>query len=344
MAGRVAIIGAGTFGTTMTWMLRHNGLDASLWCYESDAAQEAARTGHNPLHMSELDLQGALVSSDMGEVLEGASSAIVATPSFAVAQVAPQIAQHLSDGAPVMLLSKGLAQDGSYLFRVVGDALGDVDRVAVLSGPNHAEELACAQFSGAVVASTSKGTATFFQRLVSGDFFRLYTSGDPVGTSICGAAKNVVAIACGMTRGLGLGTNTQSLVMTRGLAEICRLVEASGGDQITCMGLAGVGDLDVTCHSVHSRNGMYGETFAKTGISVADYEKERCAVVEGAHAATPLLDAAAQLDVEMPLVRTVSELLSGAYGLDRAVGMLTGRRLKPEFAQGASARPSGLMA
>ena len=331
MAGRVAVVGAGTFGTTMAWMLRNNGLDASLWCYEAEAAAEMARTGRNPLHMSELNLAGTLVSSDLAKVLDGASAAIVATPSFAVAQVAPQLGANLAAGTPVMLLSKGLAQDGRYLFEVVGEALGDVNRVAVLSGPNHAEELAQAQYSGAVVASASTGTATFFQRLVSGDFFRLYTSTDPVGTSICGAAKNVVAIAYGMARGLGLSSNTQSLLMTRGLAEISRLVQASGGQQVTCMGLAGVGDLDVTCHSEHSRNGMYGETFARTGISVADYEHQRRAVVEGAHAVGPILDKARTLGVDMPLVRTVSELLAGTYTLEQAVSLLTNRRLRPEF-------------
>jgi glycerol-3-phosphate dehydrogenase (NAD(P)+) len=241
------------------------------------------------------------------------------------------MAQSLPDGAPVMLLSKGLTTEGGFLFEAVGEALGDCTRVAVLSGPNHAEELACEQFSGAVVASQSLGTASFFQRLVSGSFFRLYTSVDPIGTSLCGAAKNVVAIACGMARGLGLGSNTQSLLMTRGLAEIGRLVIASGGDERTCMGLAGVGDLDVTCHSTHSRNGMYGETFAKTGISVPDYEEQRHAVVEGAHAVKPLLARASELNVEMPLVETVGELLGGACDIDRAVDLLTGRRLKPEF-------------
>ena len=331
MAGGIAIIGAGTFGTTMAWMLRENGLDAQLWCFEKDAALEAAQTGRNPLHMSELDLTGTLVSSDIAEVVEGASSAIIATPSFAVASVAQQVAESLAPGAPVMLLSKGLAADGSYLFETVGKALGDMDRVAVLSGPNHAEELACGEFSGAVVASTSTGTASFFQRVISGSFFRLYTSNDPIGTSICGAAKNVVAIACGIARGLKLGSNTQSLLMTRGLAEISRLVVASGGDQRTCMGLAGVGDLDVTCHSVHSRNGMYGETFAQTGVSVEDYEREHVAVVEGAHAIDPLLMRAKELDVDMPLVRTVNELIHGAYEIDRAVDLLTGRKLKPEF-------------
>ena len=331
MAGKVAVIGAGAFGTTMTHMLLENGLDVSLWCYEPDAAEEAARTGHNPLHMSELDISGAQVSSNMDEVACDASSAIIATPSFAVASTAAQMAQYLPEGAPVMLLSKGLDRDGSYLFEVVGRALGSTERVAVLSGPNHAEELALEQFSGAVVASESTGTACFFQRLVSGSFFRLYTSEDPIGTSICGAAKNVVAIACGMARGLGLGSNTQSLLMTRGLAEISRLVVASGGDQRTCMGLAGVGDLDVTCHSEHSRNGMYGETFAKTGISVADYEHQRTAVVEGAHAIEPLLAKAKELGVDMPLVLTVKELLAGAYDIERAVDLLTGRRLKPEF-------------
>ena len=331
MAGGVAVIGAGTFGTTMTWMLLQSGLDVNLWCFEEEAALEAERTGHNPLHMSELDLSAAHVSSHIGEVLEGASCAIVATPSFAVEGVAPQLAEGLAEGAPVMLLSKGLTADGGYLFEVVGKALGDMGRVAVLSGPNHAEELAKGVFSGAVVASESNGTASFFQRLVSGDFFRLYTSTDPIGTSLCGAAKNVVAIACGIARGLELGSNTQSLLMTRGLAEISRLVVASGGDQRTCMGLAGVGDLDVTCNSVHSRNGMYGETFACTGISVADYEREHVAVVEGAHAVDPLMERSKALDVEMPLVRTIGELLAGSYDIERAVDLLTGRKLKPEF-------------
>ena len=331
MAGGIAVIGAGAFGTTMAWMLGQNGLDVNLWCFEEDAAQEANLTGHNPLHMSELDISRAYVSSNMAEVLDGASAAIIATPSFAVARVAAQMAEHLVSGEPVMLLSKGLDRDGSYLFETVGKALGDVYRVAVLSGPNHAEELACGAFSGAVVASESTGTASFFQRVVSGNFFRLYTSSDPIGTSICGAAKNVVAIAYGMARGLNLSSNTKSLLMTRGLAETSRLVVASGGDQRTCMGLAGVGDLDVTCHSPHSRNGMYGETFAKTGVSVADYEQQRRAVVEGAHAIEPLMARAKQLGVDMPLVRTVGELINGAYYIERAVDMLTGRRLKPEF-------------
>ena len=331
MAGKVAVVGAGAFGTTMTYMLLQNGLDVSLWCYEPEAALEANETGHNPNHMSDLNISHAEVLSDIAEVVSGATAAIVATPSFAVASTAKQMAQSLPDGAPVMLLSKGLTAEGGFLFEAVGEALGDCTRVAVLSGPNHAEELACEQFSGAVVASQSLGTASFFQRLVSGSFFRLYTSVDPIGTSLCGAAKNVVAIACGMARGLGLGSNTQSLLMTRGLAEIGRLVIASGGDERTCMGLAGVGDLDVTCHSTHSRNGMYGETFAKTGISVPDYEKQRHAVVEGAHAVKPLLARASELNVEMPLVETVGELLGGACDIDRAVDLLTGRRLKPEF-------------
>lgn len=331
MAGGVAVVGAGAFGTTMAWMLLQNGLDVSLWCYEDDVAKQISQTGHNPLHMSDLDIAAVNASSDMGEVARGASSVIIATPSFAVSSVAGQLADHLSDGAPVMLLSKGLDKDGGYLFQTVGNALGDTSRVAVLSGPNHAEELACSEFSGAVVASESVGTASFFQRLVSGPFFRLYTSSDPIGTSICGAAKNVVAIACGMARGLELGSNTQSLLMTRGLAEIGRLVVASGGDQRTCMGLAGVGDLDVTCHSQHSRNGMYGETFARTGISVSDYEHQRHAVVEGAHAIDPIMSRAEQLGVDMPLVRTVKELINGAYDIERAVDLLTGRRLRPEF-------------
>lgn len=331
MPQRVAVIGAGTFGTTMAWMLKENGHDVSLWCFEEDAAEEAARTGRNPLHMGQLDLTEVLVSSDMHEVLAGRPAAIVATPSFAVATTARQLAEAADPGLKAMLLSKGLDTGGGYLFETVGDALGDRGRVAVLSGPNHAELLAEGALSGAVVASESEECAQYFQWLVSGSFFRLYTSEDPIGTSICGAAKNVVAISYGMARGLGLSANTLSLLMTRGLAEMGRLVVASGGDQLTCMGLAGVGDLDVTCHSEHSRNGMYGEAFAKTGISVEDYEREHNAVVEGAHALAPLLAKARMLGVDMPLANTVNELIHGAYDIERALDLLTGRKLKPEF-------------
>lgn len=330
----VAVIGAGSFGTAMTWMLLQKGLDVRLWCYEEDAAREIAATGHNPLHMSANDISGAFVSPDMGAVLEGASSAILASPSFAVPTVAAQMAEHIAPGTPVLLLSKGLAPREGYLFQVVERALGEGARVAVLSGPNHAEELALGEFSGAVVASADESCAAHFQVLVSNSFFRLYTTSDPIGASLCGAAKNVIAIACGMARGLGLGSNTQALVMTRGLAEMCRLVVARGGELVTCMGLAGVGDLDVTCHSVHSRNGMYGETFAKTGMSVAEYEHTHRAVVEGAHAVGPLLSMAADSGVDMPLARTVAELLEGEYDMARALDLLTERRLRPEFSKG----------
>lgn len=331
MPSRIAVIGSGSFGTTMAGMLAEGGLDVALWCHRQEVANEILATGHNPSHMTSVDLSSIMVTGDMADALRSAYAVIVALPSFAVAGNAQAIADLLPSGSPVLLLSKGLASDGGFLYGCLADALSDEGRVAVLSGPNHAEELAQGQFAGAVVASTSPGTATFFQKLVSCPHFRLYTSDDPVGVSICGAAKNVVAIACGMARGLGLGSNTQALLMTRGLAETRRLAIVAGGRQTTCLGLAGVGDMDVTCHSEHSRNGAYGEAFARTGISVADYERDNHVVVEGAHAVEPILGLAAEHGVDMPLATVVDDLLRQSYGIEMAVDLLTGRRLRSEF-------------
>lgn len=331
MPGGIAVIGSGAFGTTMAGMLSAGGLDVTLWCHRGEVAEAISETGHNPSHMPSVDLSAVTATDDLGEALASAYAGIVALPSFAVPAQVEAIAAALPPCSPVLLLSKGLASDGSFLFEKVGSALGDDGRVAVLSGPNHAEELAEGQFAGAVVASPSTGTATFFQKLLSCPHFRLYTSDDPIGTSVCGAVKNVVAIACGMARGLGLGSNTQALLMTRGLAETMRLAVVAGGRQTTCLGLAGVGDMDVTCHSGHSRNGAYGETFAKTGISVGDYEATNGVVVEGAHAVEPVLGLAERLGVEMPVARAIGCLMRRQYDLGTAIDLLTGRSLKSEF-------------
>jgi glycerol-3-phosphate dehydrogenase (NAD(P)+) len=151
-----------------------------------------------------------------------------------------------------------------------------------------------------------------------------------VGVSLCGAAKNVIAIACGVARGGDFGDNAVALLMTRGLREITRLVLACGGSMDTCLGLAGVGDLDVTCNSPHSRNGSYGEAFAREGITVADYEKQRGMVVEGAHAVDTLLALADQKGIELPIMTVVSKLITGQLDMQTAVSSLMGRDLKRE--------------
>lgn len=327
---RVAIIGSGSFGTAVASMLLQSKHDITIWCHSASVAQAINETGHNSKHMQSCSLVNAYATANFQEALDSVEACILATPSFVVCDVIDKAANYIPEEAPVLLLSKGLCEDGSFLFEHVAQAIGGKERVAVLSGPNHAEELAQGKFAGAVVASTSSKTAHVFQHMISSNHFRLYTSADPVGVSLCGAIKNVVAIACGMTRGLGLGDNASSLLITRGLAETSRLVEACGGDRLTCLGLAGVGDLNATCNSKHSRNGMFGEAFAEQGISVKEYEELHNVVVEGAHAVKSILCLAKQRNIEMPITQTINGLLYNGADIHAAAQQLIDRELKAE--------------
>lgn len=327
----VAVIGAGSFGTAVSWMLRQSGYGVNLWCYDPADAQAINDTSHNPSFLSDCDLSGVCATSDVAKAVEGCQSVIIVTPSFAVVDAARGIADAISNETPVVILSKGIdLSGGKLLLDAVVEEIGNRDRVAVLSGPNHAEELSRGAYAGATVACSDEAVAEYFQNLISNDFFRVYVSNDPVGVSLCGASKNVIAIACGITRGAGFGDNAVSVLITRGLAEIVRLAEACGGKLSTCMGLAGVGDLNATCNSLHSRNGMYGEAFAREGISVEDYEKRRHMVVEGAHALEPLLALGHAKGVELPIMEMVKKLLNKEVTIEEAAAGLMGRELTKE--------------
>jgi glycerol-3-phosphate dehydrogenase (NAD(P)+) len=327
----VAVIGAGSFGTAITHMLDAKDIDAHLWCYRAEEADAINENHHHPQFFTEYPLPNVTAFNDVAQTVVGCESVILVTPSFGVRDAATALAKCLPEDVPVVVLSKGLdAETGHTLYRVVADALGNVERVAVLAGPNHAEELIKGSYAGAVVASSGRETAQYFQHLLSSPTFRLYTSDDPVGVSLCAASKNVIAIACGMARGLGQGDNTVALLVTRGAAEIARLVEADGGKPETVFGLAGIGDLNATCCSPHSRNGAYGEAFATRGISVPDYEAERHMVVEGAHAVRTLLALGRSKGVELPIMEAVDELLSGRISMDDAPTALMTRALKDE--------------
>ena len=330
-ARTVTVVGAGSFGTAIAWMLLQAGKRVQMWCYEKSDADYINAAGRNPMFLSTLRLNGVKASNVMEEAVQGCSAVIIVTPSFAVRSAAEALAACLPDDVPVALLSKGLdGTSGTTLYETVASVLGHEERLCEIAGPNHAEELAQGSYAGAVAASHNVETARFFQELLSRKTFRLYTSDDPVGVGLCAASKNVIAIACGMARGMGQGDNTISLLMTRGLAEISRLVVACGGDATTCLGLAGVGDLNTTCNSPHSRNGSFGEAFAREGISVADYEERRGMVVEGAHSLDALLALGAENGVDLPIMQAVHDLLSGEIKLSEVADYLMTRVLKAE--------------
>ena len=327
----IAVAGAGAFGTALCFLLGGKGLPIALWCHSPHDAEAINATGKNPRRFPDVELEHVHASADLPACVRGARALIVAVPSFAVAGLARAVADELAPDAPVLLLSKGLdADSGRLLPEVAGEILGHPERIALLSGPNHAEELVRGAYAGAVVASADDACAAFFQDLVSSAFFRIYTSTDVAGVSLCGAAKNVIAIAAGVARGLGYGDNTVALLITRGIAEIRRLVLACGGSESTCLGLAGIGDLNVTCCSPHSRNGRFGEALAK-GADVAAFEHAENVVVEGAHSAGPLLALAARAGVEMPIISVVKKTIDHEVDAYEAVELLMGRALRTEF-------------
>lgn len=327
----IAVMGAGSFGTAISWMLLRSGVAVRLWCFREEEAQSINQNHHNTVLLPDCDLTGVYATHDAADAVDGVDGVIVVTPSFGVRDILEAMKPSLPVTTPLLILSKGLDPvTGQTFVEVAHEILGGMDRIGVLAGPNHAEELSRGCIAGAVVACKDLEVAKFFQEAISNDFYRIYITDDPLGVSLCAASKNVIAIACGIARGMEFGDNAVALLMTRGLQEICRLVCACGGSMHTCLGLAGVGDLDVTCNSPHSRNGSYGEAFAKKGISVKDYEERRHMVVEGAHAVGPLLRLAAEKGVEMPIMETVSHLIHGGGKVHDAVAALMGRPLKGE--------------
>jgi glycerol-3-phosphate dehydrogenase (NAD(P)+) len=269
---------------------------------------------------------------DLAAVLTGCRGAIIATPSYAVDATARQMAAAgLAPDLPILMLSKGLEpESGRFLMDILAEILGGPERLAVLSGPNHAEEVALGVNSATVVAARDEACACEWQRIVSSEAFRAYTSTDVIGVQVCAAVKNIIAIACGIASGLGGGDNTIASLLTRGVAELARLTTALGGQFQTCMGLAGIGDLIATCMSAHSRNRAFGLALA-AGADFESYKSAHKMVVEGAFAAQLVPRIARAHQVEMPICQVVYEIVWEGKTIAQAYADIVGRPLRPEF-------------
>ena len=329
---KVAVIGAGSWGTALANTLAHNGNDVCIWARKDEVAQTITRDHHNPRYLSEVELAQTLVAtSDLGEALEGAGACVIVVPSHLVREFAERMKGLVSDSLPIIVCSKGVEAETMLLpIEVIAKVLGNEDRLAVLSGPNHAEEVVLGVPSATVIASPSEATAIFFRDLFASQAFRCYVSSDYIGVELCAAFKNVIAIAVGMSYGLGMGDNTAAMLMTRGMAEMGRLVAARGGDPLTVMGLAGAGDLIATCTSEHSRNRAFGKTVAQ-GKTLEEYENETHMVVEGALACKTIEPLAAKYGVELPITRAVRNVLWDKAPIDEAASVLIGRPFTTEF-------------
>lgn len=329
---RIAVIGAGSWGTAVSWLLGGKGHEIRLWARESEIAEGINAEHRNPIYLPEVDLPSCVTASDDFErVLAGAEAVVVVTPSVGVRATAEAMKPHLSTDTPIVILSKGVEQGTLMLMtEVLEDVLGGRERIAGLSGPNHAEEVSRGIPSATVVAAHSEDVGRLFQDVFMTPTFRVYTNPDVIGVELCGASKNIVAIAAGMCDGLGYGDNTKATLMTRGLAEMSRLGRALGANPLTYMGLAGMGDLIVTCTSQHSRNRGLGELIARGGTMQEFYDKTNM-VAEGAVACLSVAELGEREGVEMPLTHMVRAALYEGLDPRSAGAELMGRAARDEL-------------
>ncbi|WP_321972705.1 NAD(P)H-dependent glycerol-3-phosphate dehydrogenase [Paratractidigestivibacter sp.] len=331
-ADKVAVVGSGSWGTAFTGLLAPHVDEVVLWCRSDEVARAISETRRNPRHLTDYELEPNVVAtSDARAALQGAELVVLALPSAHLRATCAAIADDLSEDALVLVLTKGIEPTSHKLMLdVAADELGLPSRMAVLSGPNHAEEICRHQVSAAVIAANEPQVAARVQELVVSPSFRAYVSADVAGVEVCGAVKNVVAIACGVAAGAGAGDNTLAVLMTRGIAEIGRLSTALGGDPLTPMGLAGMGDLVATCTSEHSRNRTFGEALV-AGESLAHYESRTLMVVEGARAAMSVHELALDLGIEAPITAAVHGVLVDGLDAEAARAALLGRLPREEF-------------
>ena len=331
---KVAVIGAGSWGTALSQVLATNGSDVALWARDGALVAALNEAHRNPRYLTDADLSDRIVAStSYAEALADAAGIVVVTPSNLMREVARTLDAHgLGADVPVIICSKGV-EEGSGLLpaEVFESEIGNPQRIAVLSGPNHAEEVVQGIPAATVIASPSRDTALFFQNLFGCESFRVYLSDDACGVELCAAFKNVIAIAVGVSYGLGYGDNTAAVLMTRGQAEMGRLVEACGGKLITCMGLAGTGDLIATCMSRHSRNRRLGELIAAGG-TLADFTEQTHMVAEGAFACRTLATLADAYRVELPITDIVRGIVWEGADPAEAARTLLARPMKAEFA------------
>ena len=329
----VAVIGAGSWGTALAQVAACNEHAVRLWARRDDLACGINEQHRNPDYLKDAQLSESIVaSSSLPDVVEGADAIVVVVPSKFLRSTANLLqAANVSPSVPVVICTKGVeGETGMVPVQIFEDVIGEPSRLAALSGPNHAEEIVHGIPAATVVASESSETAQFFQNLLGSRAFRIYTSDDVLGVELCAAFKNVIAIAVGVSYGLGYGDNTAAMLMTRGQAEMSRLVAAAGGNQLTCMGLAGTGDLIATCMSRHSRNRSFGEALAG-GMTVEQYEEAHHMVAEGAQACRTLATLSNRFSVELPIADVVRSLVWEGADPASVAETLLSRSPKPEF-------------
>lgn len=327
---KAVVLGSGGWGTALALVLCDNGHDVTLWSHDSAKAEDMTKTRENPL-LKGVRLPDSLrITGDLA-CLEGADMVVCASPSFAVRETGKKAAPYLRPDSILVTVSKGIERDTNLrMSQVLQEVTGNICKVVSLSGPSHAEEVSIRMPTGCVSACPDRMAARFVQDAFMNDYFRVYTSYDIIGVELAAALKNVVALSCGICSGLGFQDNTKALLMTRAMAELTRLGEQLGGTRRTFGGLAGMGDLIVTCTSMHSRNNRAGILIGQ-GKTVEEAMKEVGAVVEGYYAAESIHQLAEREHVDMPICRCAYEVLYHGKNVRDVVTELMTRAKKDEL-------------
>ncbi|MFD2704427.1 NAD(P)H-dependent glycerol-3-phosphate dehydrogenase [Salibacterium lacus] len=333
MAEKVAVIGAGSWGTALASVLADNGQDVHLWTRREDQAEEINQHHTNEQYLPGFHLPGTVKGfTDLRTCTEDAGYILLVVPAKAVREMMKDLRSFLSQDTVLIHASKGIEPGTSKrISEVMEEELSGTasNHIAVLSGPSHAEEVCDKQPTTVTVSSSHKLSAEKVQGLFMNNYFRVYTNQDIIGVEIGGALKNIIALGIGMTDGLGFGDNAKAAFMTRGLAEISRLGVTLGASPLTFNGLSGLGDLIVTCFSRHSRNRSAGEKLGR-GAYLDDVLEEMGMVVEGVRTTKAVHGLADAQNVEMPITEALYDVLFEGKKPEESVRQLMARERKHE--------------
>src|SRR5882672_1565060 len=330
----IAVIGAGAWGTALAKLLGDKGYPVKLWTRREEHARAMIEAGENTRYLGGVSLPRTVVpTASFENALAGASVVLLVVPSHALRGTVEAARPHLGKGAVLVSATKGIENDTLMLMaEVVADVLGaeTAERLTVLSGPSFAREVAAHVPTNIVVASRDGALSTELQRVFATDWLRVYSSDDPVGVEVGGALKNVIAIAAGACDGLGFGHNTRAALVTRGLAEVVRIAIAKGGNVLSIAGLAGLGDLVLTCTGELSRNRTVGFELGR-GRTLPDVLAGLGHVAEGVRTAKSAYDLGRKFGVDMPITMEVYRVLYEGKSPKQAVSDLLARANRPEF-------------
>jgi glycerol-3-phosphate dehydrogenase (NAD(P)+) len=327
---QVAVVGAGAWGTALADLLGRNGHFVTLWAYEADVAESVNRRHENTRFLAGAALSPSVsATTNLGEALDGASLVILATPSHLLRSIVRAGASHVVRGATICVASKGIEADSLELMSDVVAEEVPGRPVVALSGPSFAAEVVAQQPTAVVAASDDEAASAMVQEALSNAHFRVYTHDDVIGVELGGSLKNVMAVAAGIVDGVGLGFNSRAALITRGLAEMARLGNALGAKPATFAGLAGMGDLVLTCTGSLSRNRAVGVAIGK-GATLSEALAGKETIAEGVTTTRSAHALAHREGVEMPIVATVHRILFDGHPARLAVSELMNRELRAE--------------